>query len=69
MPLVSISLQAGKPEPYRTAISNEVYQAMRQTLDIPDGDRFQSVKSLLASAEDRTSFVVDLADCVLYGFL
>jgi len=28
-----------------------------------------SVKSLLASAEDRTSFVVDLADCALYGFL
>jgi 4-oxalocrotonate tautomerase len=43
MPLVRISLQAGKPEPYRTAISNEVYQAMRQTLDIPDGDRFQVI--------------------------
>ncbi len=43
MPLVRISLQAGKPEPYRTAISNEVYQAMRQTLDIPDGDLFQVI--------------------------
>lgn len=43
MPLVRISLQAGKPEPYRTAISNEVYQAKRQTLDIPDGDRFQVI--------------------------
>jgi len=43
MPLVRISLQAGKSESYRTAISNEVYQEMRQTLDIPDGDRFQVI--------------------------
>ena len=43
MPLVRISLQAGKPDSYRTAISNQVYQAMRETLDIPDGDRFQII--------------------------
>jgi 4-oxalocrotonate tautomerase len=43
MPLVRISLQAGKPDPYRTAISNQVYQAMREMLDIPDGDRFQII--------------------------
>jgi phenylpyruvate tautomerase PptA (4-oxalocrotonate tautomerase family) len=43
MPLVRISLLAGKPDPYRTAISNQVYEAMRATLDIPDGDRFQVI--------------------------
>ena len=43
MPLVRISLQAGKPDSYRIAISDQVYQAMRETLNIPDGDRFQII--------------------------
>lgn len=43
MPLVRISLQAGKPESYRTAIGQQVYEAMRETLNIPDGDRFQVI--------------------------
>jgi 4-oxalocrotonate tautomerase len=43
MPLVRISLQAGKPDSYRAAISNQVYEAMRETLGIPDGDRFQII--------------------------
>jgi len=43
MPLVRISLQAGKPDSYRAAISNQVYEAMRETLAIPDGDRFQII--------------------------
>jgi 4-oxalocrotonate tautomerase len=43
MPLVRISLQAGKPDSYRTAIGNQVYEAMRETLNIPDGDRFQII--------------------------
>jgi 4-oxalocrotonate tautomerase len=41
MPLVRISLQSGKPDSYRTAVGNQVYEAMRETLRIPDGDRFQ----------------------------
>ena len=41
MPLVRISLQAGKPESYRAAIGQQVYEAMRETLQIPEGDRFQ----------------------------
>jgi 4-oxalocrotonate tautomerase len=43
MPLVRISLPTGKPLSYRTAISDQVYQAMRETLNIPDGDRFQVI--------------------------
>jgi len=43
MPLVRISLQAGKPDSYRAAISNQVYDAMRETLSIPEGDRFQVI--------------------------
>jgi len=43
MPLVRIAVPAGKPEAYRAAISHEVYEAMRETLHIPDGDRFQII--------------------------
>jgi len=43
MPLVRISLHAGKSDAYRAAISNQIYEAMRETLQIPDGDRFQVI--------------------------
>jgi phenylpyruvate tautomerase PptA (4-oxalocrotonate tautomerase family) len=43
MPLVRISLQAGKPDSYRSTISRQVYEAMRETLEIPEGDRFQVI--------------------------
>jgi hypothetical protein len=43
MPLVRISLRAGKPSSYRAAISQQVYEAMLETLNIPDGDRFQII--------------------------
>jgi 4-oxalocrotonate tautomerase len=43
MPLVRISLPAGKAAGYVSEISNQVYQAMRETLDIPEGDRFQVI--------------------------
>ncbi len=50
MPLVRISLQAGKADSHRTAIADQVYQAMRETLDIPDGDRFQIITEHNAGA-------------------
>ena len=43
MPLVRISLRGGKPESYRSKISQQVYEAMRETLEIPEGDRFQVI--------------------------
>ena len=43
MPLVRISLQARKPESFRAAISEQVYEAMRETLNIPEGDHFQVI--------------------------
>ena len=54
MPLVRISLQAGKPDLYRTTLSNEVYQAMRETLAIPEGDRFHII-----SEHDTGQLVAD----------
>ena len=54
MPLVRISIQAGKSESYRAQISNEIYGAMHETLQIPDGDRFQVITEYAA-----TDFIFD----------
>lgn len=43
MPLVHISLRAGKPEAYRQAIFDGVYQALRDTFNVPDDDQFMAV--------------------------
>jgi hypothetical protein len=40
MPLIHISLRAGKPEAYRQAILDGLYRAMREALDVPEGDQF-----------------------------
>ena len=44
MPLVRIDLRKGKPGPYRQAIGNAVYRAMRETFAVPDEDRFVVIK-------------------------
>lgn len=43
MPLVSISLRAGKPEAYRQAIFDGVYSALRETFNVPDDDQFMTI--------------------------
>lgn len=43
MPLIRISLRAGKPEAYRQAIFDSLYRAMRETLDVPEGDQFMTI--------------------------
>jgi 4-oxalocrotonate tautomerase len=43
MPLVRISLRAGKPPRYRRVIVDGVYRAMRETFNVPDEDRFITV--------------------------
>lgn len=40
MPLVRISLRRGKPAAYLAALRRGVYQAMRETFDVPEHDRF-----------------------------
>ena len=54
MPLVRISLQSGKPGFYKAAVSESVYEAMRETLPIPDGDRFQVI-----TEHDGTTLIAD----------
>jgi phenylpyruvate tautomerase PptA (4-oxalocrotonate tautomerase family) len=41
MPLVRVSLGAPKDAEYRQSVSQGIYEAMRETLGIPEGDRFQ----------------------------
>ncbi|MCU1333754.1 MAG: 4-oxalocrotonate tautomerase [Candidatus Angelobacter sp.] len=43
MPLVRISLIAGKPESYRQKISDVVHRAMVETVNVPPLDRFQVI--------------------------
>jgi 4-oxalocrotonate tautomerase len=43
MPLVRIDLRQGKPTEYRRKIGEMVYRAMRETINMPEHDRFQVI--------------------------
>jgi 4-oxalocrotonate tautomerase len=43
MPLLHISLRAGKPEAYRQAIFDALYRAMREALNVPEDDQFMTI--------------------------
>ncbi|NKN37297.1 tautomerase family protein [Agrobacterium sp. a22-2] len=43
MPLVHISLRAGKPETYRQAIFDGLYRAMHETFEVPEDDQFMII--------------------------
>jgi 4-oxalocrotonate tautomerase len=51
MPLTRISLRRGKPAAYRKAICDSLYRAMREALNVPEGDRF-----ILVSEHDGVDF-------------
>lgn len=43
MPLIRISLRAGKPASHRRAIAEGVYQALRETFTVPEHDFFVTI--------------------------
>lgn len=43
MPLVHISLRAGKRDAYHKAIFDGIYRAMREALSVPEGDQFMTI--------------------------
>jgi phenylpyruvate tautomerase PptA (4-oxalocrotonate tautomerase family) len=43
MPFVRIDLAEGKPPEYRKTMGEIVYQAMRDTIDVPENDKFQVI--------------------------
>ena len=40
MPRLNVSMLAGKPDAYRTAILDNLYRALRETLQVPEDDQF-----------------------------
>lgn len=51
MPLLHISLRAGKPQAYRQAILDGLYCAMREALNVPEDDQFMTI-----TEHDATNF-------------
>ncbi|MFD1624271.1 tautomerase family protein [Azospirillum griseum] len=43
MPLVHISMRAGKPDSHRQAICDGLYRAMHETFNVPEDDQFMAV--------------------------
>ncbi|HVJ61984.1 MAG TPA: tautomerase family protein [Tahibacter sp.] len=43
MPLARIDIPQGKSKTFRDTLGDVVYQAMRTTINVPEGDRFQII--------------------------
>jgi 4-oxalocrotonate tautomerase len=43
MPLIHISLHAGKPKAYRQAIFDSIYRAQRETFGVPEDNQFMTI--------------------------
>jgi 4-oxalocrotonate tautomerase len=43
MPVTRIAIRDGKSEDYKQALLDEIYEAMRETVAIKDGDRFMAI--------------------------
>ena len=43
MPLIHVAMRAGKSEPYRQAIFDTLYCAMRETFNVPEDDQFMTI--------------------------
>lgn len=67
MPLVHISLRAGKPEAYRQAIFDSLYRAMREALSVPEDDQFMAITEHDAANFRRgNAYGVSRSDDVVY---
>lgn len=67
MPLIHVSMRSGKPAAYRQAILDGLYVALRDALDVPEGDHFMTL-SEHAGANFRTgpAYGVLRSDDVVY---
>jgi 4-oxalocrotonate tautomerase len=43
MPFVRIDLAQGKPVQFRKTLGEIIYRAMREVINVPDGDKFQVI--------------------------
>lgn len=49
MPLIHVSMRSGKSPAYRQAILDGLYRALRDALDVPEGDHFMTLTEHAAS--------------------
>jgi len=56
MPLVRVSVPAGKGAAHIAAIGESIHQAMMETIDVPAGDRFQ-----IFTEHEKGTLVIDPA--------
>jgi 4-oxalocrotonate tautomerase len=67
MPLIHISLRAGKPEAWRQAILDGIYRAMREALDVPKGDAFMTITEHdAANFRYGNAFGINRSDDLVY---
>jgi len=67
MPIVHVSLRAGKPEAYRRAILEGLYSAMREALNVPEGDHFMTISEHTdANFWQGNAYGINRTDDVVY---
>lgn len=67
MPLLHISMRAGKSETYKQAIFDALYRAMREALDVPEDDQFMTITEHdAATFRYGTAFGIHRSEDVLY---
>jgi len=64
MPLIRVSLRAGKPAQYRQAVARQVYEALRETFNVPERDFFATISEHGADGMlfDPTYFNIERSD-------
>jgi len=67
VPLLQISLRAGKPDAYRQAIFDSLYRAMRETLNVPEDDQFMTItEHEPANFRYGAAFGIDRSDDLVF---
>ena len=61
MPMTRVALRKGKSSDYKRAILDQIYEAMRESVHIKDGDRFMSITEHDASEFAYGSEFLDVA--------
>ena len=68
MPLVRISMKTGRTPEQQRVIGNAVYDAMHETLDVPENDRFQVITEHAGEGliYDPNFFNIERTDGILF---
>lgn len=67
MPILHVSMQVGKPAAYREAILDSLYKALRNTLNVPEGDEFMTITEHdPANFRHGNAFGIERSSDVLY---